>query len=206
MQLFGSIVWLREKLYYLVDLALLDKIMCWESEWKALRERWMFGNILNILREVLLEFCDLSQLMRLWYLSHRWTAKALRSLARAFAVRTYEVWKETKGLTKNQTSSSTGWLRMCVWRMSLWRMKSAIISWDGSFNFSCLASQFWDHCKQCRPRSDTEECSVSSRSTLFAQLSCDMIKPTKWVCAQRSLRSAWASTQSDQSLRCVLSG
>ena len=29
-----------------------------------------------------------------------------------------------------------------------------------------------------------------------------MTKPTKWVCAQRRLRSAWASAQSDQSLRC----
>ena len=29
-----------------------------------------------------------------------------------------------------------------------------------------------------------------------------MTKPTKWVCAQRRLRSAWASAQSDQNLRC----
>ena len=29
-----------------------------------------------------------------------------------------------------------------------------------------------------------------------------LTKPTKWVCAQRRLRSAWASAQSDQSLRC----
>ena len=29
-----------------------------------------------------------------------------------------------------------------------------------------------------------------------------MTKPTKWVCAQRRLRSAWTSAQSDQSLRC----
>ena len=29
-----------------------------------------------------------------------------------------------------------------------------------------------------------------------------MIKPTKWLCAQRRLRSAWASAQSDQNLRC----
>ena len=29
-------------------------------------------------------------------------------------------------------------------------------------------------------------------------------KPTKWLCAQRRLRSAWASAQSDQSLRCAL--
>ena len=33
-----------------------------------------------------------------------------------------------------------------------------------------------------------------------------MTKPTKWVCAQRRLRLAWASAHSDQSLRCALSG
>ena len=50
---------------------------------------------------------------------------------RAFAVRTHEVWKKKKGPTKNQTSSPTAWLRMHVWRMSLRKMKSAIISWHG---------------------------------------------------------------------------
>ena len=35
---------------------------------------------------------------------------------------------------------------------------------------------------------------------LVNHLSCDMTKPTKWVCTQRRLRSAWASAQSDQSL------
>ena len=33
-------------------------------------------------------------------------------------------------------------------------------------------------------------------------MSRDMTKSTKWLCALRRLRSAWASTQSDQSLRC----
>ena len=33
-------------------------------------------------------------------------------------------------------------------------------------------------------------------------MSRDMTKPTKWLCAQQRLRSAWASAQSDQSLRC----
>ena len=33
-------------------------------------------------------------------------------------------------------------------------------------------------------------------------LSRNMTKPTKWVCAQQRLSSAWASAQSDQSLRC----
>ena len=37
-------------------------------------------------------------------------------------------------------------------------------------------------------------------------MSRDMTKPTKWVCAQRRLRSAWASAQSDHSLRCALIG
>ena len=35
-------------------------------------------------------------------------------------------------------------------------------------------------------------------------MSRDMTKPTKWLCAQWRLRSAWASAQSDQSLRCAL--
>ena len=37
-----------------------------------------------------------------------------RSLARAFAVRTHEVSKQTKGPTKNQTSNPIGWLSMRV--------------------------------------------------------------------------------------------
>ena len=40
----------------------------------------------------------------------------------------------------------------------------------------------------------------------FLSLSHDMTKPTKWVCPQRRLRSAWAFAQSDQSLGCMLNG
>ena len=36
--------------------------------------------------------------------------------------------------------------------------------------------------------------------------SSDVTKPTKWPYAQWRLRSAWASAQSDQSLRCALYG
>ena len=39
-------------------------------------------------------------------------------------------------------------------------------------------------------------------SAFAHDMSHDMTKPTKWVCAQRRLRSVWASAQSDQSLRC----
>ena len=34
-------------------------------------------------------------------------------------------------------------------------------------------------------------------------MSRDMTKPTKWLCAQRRLRSDWASAQSNQSLICL---
>ena len=40
----------------------------------------------------------------------------------------------------------------------------------------------------------------------YPYVSRDMTKPTKWLCAQRRLRSAWASAQSDQSLRCAPNG
>ena len=36
----------------------------------------------------------------------------------------------------------------------------------------------------------------------MAEMSRLMTKPTKWLCAQQRLRSAWASVQSDQSLHC----
>ena len=47
-------------------------------------------------------------------------------------------------------------------------------------------------------------------SSVITRLPCRksrlMRKPAEWVCAQRRLRSAWASTQSDQSLRCACPG
>ena len=44
----------------------------------------------------------------------------------------------------------------------------------------------------------------SLTAALPGHMSRDMTKPTK--CAQRRFRSAWASAQSEQSLRCALSG
>ena len=43
-------------------------------------------------------------------------------------------------------------------------------------------------------------------STLQEKISRLMTKPPKWLCAHWRLISAWASAQSDQSHRCVLSG
>ena len=72
--------------------------------------------------------------MRLWYLSHRQPATAQASLRSPepslFAHMKYGSRRKP---AKSQTSSLTGWLRMRVWRMSLRRTKSTIISWDGLF-------------------------------------------------------------------------
>ena len=46
----------------------------------------------------------------------------------------------------------------------------------------------------------------SGSKFLINHLSRDMTKPTKWLFAQRRLRSAWVSAQSDQGLRCALNG
>ena len=78
---------------------------------------------------------NLSQLMRLWYLSHRRPAKAQASLhIRAvssepslFANLKYGTRQMV--LPKKQTSSPTLWLRMRVWRLKLHGKKSTIISW-----------------------------------------------------------------------------
>ena len=43
---------------------------------------------------------------------------------------------------------------------------------------------------------------VGKEGNMKTKLSRDMTKPTKWLCTQRRLISAWAFTQSDQSLRC----
>ena len=84
----------------------------------------------------------LSQLMRLWYSSHRWPAKAQANLyirpdspePSLFAHMKYgNRWRVIPKNTKNQIFSLTGWLHMRIWRMNLWRTKSAKISWGGSF-------------------------------------------------------------------------
>ena len=77
------------------------------------------------------------------------------------AIHTHVIWKQTKGSTKYQTSSPTGWLCMRVWRMSLWRTKSTTVSLVGSINtnyhvekeenFVILIDdfQFWKQLKVC---------------------------------------------------------
>ena len=98
----------------------------------------------------------------------------LRSLARAFAVHTHEVWKWTKDPTKNQTSSFTGWLHIHVWRM---RTNSTIISWAGSIIKFTIAFDIFGDVGRVTVLRNFQPC---SGLTMLQQLSRDMTKPTKW--------------------------
>ena len=82
----------------------------------------------------------MSQLMRLWYLSHRRPAKAqvslrIRTVSPEPSLFTHMKYQSRRRVLPKIRSSPTRWLRMRVWRKSLRRTKSTIISWDGS-NYS----------------------------------------------------------------------
>ena len=68
-----------------------------------------------------------------------------------------------------------------------------VLSWGGSNR--CRGDFVW-----LRMHSITASGKDLARQITMSH---DMTKPTKWVCAQRRLRSAWASAQSDQSLLCA---
>ena len=81
---------------------------------------------------------NLSQLMRLWYLSHRRPAAKAQASLRAVSSEPSLVAHMKYGSRRRVRPkiSPTGWLHMRVWRMSLRRTKSAIISWADSNVFS----------------------------------------------------------------------
>ena len=103
------------------------------------------------LKQKLQNIREMSQLMRLWYLSHRRPANPIgdqRRLRRACAsaqsrqsLRCSHTWsmEVNEGSRPNiRHLAPLDWLRMRVWRMSWQRTKSAIISWAGS-NKLCVA-------------------------------------------------------------------
>ena len=125
--------------------------------------------------------------MRLWYLSHRRSAKAPASLRFCAVSPQPLLFAQMKN--RNQTSSPTGWLRMRVWRMSLRRMKRTIISRDGSFHDIspqklCGRAGVRTHYPwiEVRLQNLTQSAKLSSPADKkrMWKLSCLMTKPTKW--------------------------
>ena len=68
---------------------------------------------------------------------------------------------------------------------------------DSAQKVSISANHHWPTCT-CK-----QSLNAFENKTAFLHLSHDMTKPTKWVCAQQRLGSAWASAQSDQSSLCA---
>ena len=54
-------------------------------------------------------------------------------------------------------------------------------------------------CWFCHATAQVKYVALCLKLPLVPYMSCLMTKPTKWLCAQRRLRSVWASAQSDQS-------
>ena len=104
----------------------------------------------------------------------------------------------------------TGWLRMHVWRMSeLAQMYLRNEPWYKKHDLGGLqpgkTQTSLPSLRSCSEQSH-EKRDLSVVQYEILQMSQSTTKPTKWVCTQRRLRSAWASAQSDQSLPCALNG
>ena len=70
--------------------------------------------------------------------------------------------------------------------------------WEGDYNVILLDSNLNPLTRSQEPYLSV--CPYQWQSLLESiNMSRNMTKPTKWLCAQRRLRSAWASAQSDQS-------
>ena len=121
-------------------------------------------------------FGQMTQLMRSWYLSHRLPAKAQANLRISAVLPEHLLFAHMKYGSRrraNQTSSPTGWLRMHVWRMSLRRMKSTIISWHGSF------VRFLPGLGRLLNSNPSQLCNKSSRQLAFFFFS-----KSQWVAAE----------------------
>ena len=119
--------------------------------------------------------------MRLWYLGDQ--RRLRRACASAHSRQSLMKYgSKPRVRPKNQTSRPTGWLRMRVWRISLRRTKSAIISWAGSFFFT-----------------DEKKSSFGTKTRKLIMWAAARQNQQDDPCAMRRLRLGWASTQSSLS-------
>ena len=122
------------------------------------------------------------------------------SLIRVFAVRLKWVAKDpsfphTDSEDSDQTGhDQTGRMPRLIWVFAGRTLILLVLSCRGSNVRSAITNIM------SRLKGNTSE--FPSRGIYRSDLSRLMTKPTKWLCAQLRLRSAWASAQSDQSLRC----
>ena len=108
-------------------------------------------------------FRKMSQLMRLWSLSHRHQRRLRRACASAqsrqglLCSHTWSM-EVDEGSDQNQTSSLTGWLRMSIWRMRLRRTSNHNL-------MSRLKYQL-----KCQERATSTELRLVTRKPVFGVL------------------------------------
>ena len=95
----------------------------------------------------------------------------------------------------SEDSDQTGRMPRLIWVFAGSTLTLLVFSCRGSAIDSCVLMEF-----------EIIYCHSRRAWLLWDYLNRDMTKPTKWLCAQRRLRSAWAFAQSDQSLRCPHEG
>ena len=138
-------------------------------------------------------------IMRKTFLCHMQTTKAqisLRSLISTFVVRCLDSIIPILAKYKILRLAS-----VCSWAG---RFESYLVAnpedrfSNGEAQFWTYSSFYWKKCQIQKSKSFPRDGCLN----ISGCLNHDMTKPAKWVCAQRRLISAWASAQSDQSLRC----
>ena len=152
--------------------------------------------------------------MRLWYLLHRRLVKAQVSLHIRAVSPEPLLFAHMKYGSRRMVQPKIRHLApldgcACAFEeMSLWMTKSAIISWAGSFTVylvtepitNKLVFSWWEF----NPSNSVKSWLIRYMEAVKKQkISHLTTKPTKWLCAQRRVRSAWASAQSDQSSLCA---
>ena len=125
------------------------------------------------------------------------TQISLPSLIRVFAVRMKKAWFFSYPLSASEDSDQTGRMPRLIWVFTGRTVALLVLSCHALFS-SCSAAV----------KPSTVRCDCPSRPACEWGSKTPIIWAASWqnqqngMCAQRRLRSAWASAQSDQSFRC----
>ena len=113
----------------------------------------------------------LSQLMRLWYLPHRWPAKAQVSLHIHAVLPEPSLFEHMKYGSKQRVGPKIRHLAAldgCACMFEEWilqRTKSAIISWDGSFDVKILKIMYTDNEGMLKTFAEKKTCFYNRKVT-----------------------------------------
>ena len=130
-----------------------------------------------------------------------------------------KLWSLTIHWAHSEDSDQTGQMPRLIWVFAGCTVILLVLSWGGSYYYvpgldlKLATPGLKSDCKSLmcylltyKHQKVTQKCQVRLFWHFPCKMSRDMTKPTKWLCAQRRLRSVWVSAQSDQPLLCALNG